>query len=104
MSGIISGYGPKNISTREREPKVNLSFASKLPKADLKDPLGMKTYLSVLTQVLPAISGPKHEEMRNLNMSCDMAPAGYNRKMTPSEHQVYDQTGHAPGEPSAKQN
>ena len=56
MSGTILGYGPKNISTREREPKVNLSFASKLPKADLKDPLGMKTYLSVLTQVLPAIS------------------------------------------------
>ena len=58
MSGYITGYGPKNVIARAHEPKVNLSFASKLPKADLKDPVGMKAYLSVLTQVLPAISPP----------------------------------------------
>ena len=57
MSGIISGYGPKNISTREREPKINLSFASKLPKADLKDPLGMK----------PDKSGTNYSKNRSRN-------------------------------------
>ena len=50
------------------------------------------------------LAGPKHEEMRNLNMSCDMAPAGYNRKMTPKENEAYEQTGYAPGEPRTKRN
>jgi len=50
------------------------------------------------------LAGPKHEEMRNLNMSCDMAPAGYNRKMTPKENEAYEQTGYAPGELRTKRN
>ena len=36
--------------------------------------------------------------MRNLNMSCDLAPSEYNRKMTSSENELYQQTGVAPGE------
>ena len=54
----LSGYGPKNAPEQTREPKINLSFAHKLPKADLKDVPGMKLYLDVLTQVLPAVSMP----------------------------------------------
>ena len=54
----LSGYGPKNAPEQTREHKVNLSFAHKLPKADLKDVPGMKLYLDVLTQVLPSVSMP----------------------------------------------
>ena len=54
----LSGYGPKNAPEQTREPKVNLSFAHKLPKADFKDVPGMKLYLDVLTQVLPSVSMP----------------------------------------------
>ena len=50
------------------------------------------------------LAGPKHEKMRNLNMSCDLAPAGYNRKMSPEESEAYEQTGYAPGELLSKQN
>ena len=56
MSTNLSGYGPKNAPEQTHERKVNLSFAHKLPKADLKDVPGMKLYLDVLTQVLPAVS------------------------------------------------
>lgn len=58
MSTNLSGYGPKNAPEQTREHKVNLSFAHKLPKADLKDVPGMKLYLDVLTQVLPSVSMP----------------------------------------------
>ena len=51
----MSGYGPKNAPS---ESKFNLSFAHKLPKADLKDAKGMKVYLDIVTQVLPSISMP----------------------------------------------
>ena len=44
------------------------------------------------------LAGPKHEFMRNLNMSCDLAPSEYNRKMTPDEDKLHQQTGLAPGE------
>ena len=54
----LSGYGPKNAPEQTREPKVNLSFAHKLPKADFKDVPGMNLYLDVLTQVLPSVSMP----------------------------------------------
>ena len=54
----LSGYGPKNAPEQTREPKINLSFAHKLPKADFKDVPGMKLYLDVLTQVLPSVSMP----------------------------------------------
>lgn len=57
----MSGYGPKNDPDQSGQPnerKVNLSFAQKLPKADLKNAKGMKIYLDVITQVLPSVSMP----------------------------------------------
>ena len=39
-----------------KQSKANIGFAQKLPKADLKVPTGMKTYLSTLADVLPSVN------------------------------------------------
>ena len=47
-------HAPQPPATRQS--RANISFAQKLPKADLKDATGMKTYLSTLADVLPSVN------------------------------------------------
>ena len=101
---IALAYSDGKTQARTKHIDIRMHFVRDYISEGIIDVQWVPTDAQKADFFTKPLAGPKHEEMRNLNMSCDMAPAGYNRKMTPREHEAYEQTGHAPGEPSNERN
>jgi len=95
---IALAYSDGKTQARTKHIDIRMHFIRDYVREGVIDVQWVATDMQKADFYTKPLAGPKHEFMRNLNMSCDLAPSEYNRKMTSEEDQLHQQTGLAPGE------
>jgi hypothetical protein len=82
---IALAYSDGKTQARTKHIDIRMHFIRDYVREGIIDVQWVATDMQKADFYTKPLAGPKHEFMRNLNMSCDLAPPEYHRKMTCAE-------------------